>query len=51
MWSVPSGYKRDEVWSLVESQFCKEVLEEWICVGGRGIAIVLAVTRKRLETD
>jgi hypothetical protein len=29
-WSVPRGYKRDDVWSLVESEFCKRVCEERI---------------------
>jgi hypothetical protein len=27
-WSVLRGYKRDEVWSLVESELCTEVWEE-----------------------
>jgi hypothetical protein len=33
------------------SQFCTEVCEERTWAGGRGIAIVGAVTRKRLVTD
>jgi hypothetical protein len=38
--SVPRGYKRDEVWSLV---LCGST-------GGRGMIIAVAVTRKRLVT-
>jgi hypothetical protein len=50
-WSVSRSYKRDEVSSLVESEFCKGVCEEITRAGGRGIAIVGAVTGKRLVTN
>jgi hypothetical protein len=35
----------------MESEFCAGVYEEKTCAGGRGIAIVGAVTRKHLVTD
>jgi hypothetical protein len=43
------------MWSVQEqdqfSQFRTGVCEERTCAGGRGIAIIGAVTRKRLATD
>jgi hypothetical protein len=51
-WSVPRGYKRDEVWNLVQLGFSSvlESLKRGLEPGGRGIVIVGAVARKRLIT-
>jgi hypothetical protein len=49
IWSVPKYYKQRTRLEL--SQFCRGVCEKRTWVGGRGIAIVEAVTTKRLVTD
>jgi hypothetical protein len=48
-WSVSRYYKRDEVWSLVQSQFCKGICEErtWAREAEES-PLLEAVTRKRL---
>jgi hypothetical protein len=52
MWSVPRCYKEGIRLELsVDRQFCAGVCEDRTRAGGRGIAIVVAVTRKRLVTD
>jgi hypothetical protein len=52
MWSVPIGYKRDEIWNcqFVLSSI-REPVKRGIEPGGGGIAIVGALTRKRLITE
>jgi hypothetical protein len=54
MWSMPRCYKQGTSSELsqfsVESQFCTGVCEERTFAEGRGIANVVAVTRKRLVT-
>jgi hypothetical protein len=49
MWSMPRCYKQGKRLEL--SQFCRGVGEERAWAGGRGIAIVGDVTRKRLVQD
>jgi hypothetical protein len=51
-WSMPTGYKRDEVWCWVQLriEFCTGVCKERTSVGSRGITIVGAVARIHLVT-
>jgi hypothetical protein len=49
MWSVPRYYKQGTRLELVSSVW--ESVKRGLEPGGRGIAIVVAVTRKRLATE
>jgi hypothetical protein len=49
MLSMPICYKQGT--KLVESNFCTRVCEDRAWAGGRGIATVRTVTRRRLVTD
>jgi hypothetical protein len=48
VWSVPKYYKHGK--SLDLRQFCTESVKRRLEPGGRGIAVVVAVVRKRLVT-